>query len=112
VRGIDLLDSTPRQIYLQQQLGYPTPGYAHVPIIINAAGQKLGKQQYAKAVHSERPAQVLFHTLQALRQNPDADLANARPDAILAWAIANWKPQNLAGMRQLPEFEGAASPAV
>jgi glutamyl-Q tRNA(Asp) synthetase len=112
VRGIDLLDSTPRQIYLQQQLGFPTPTYAHAPVIVNADGQKLGKQQYAAAVDRERPAQVLFQTLRALRQNPDPSLANAQADAILAWGVANWAPQNLAGIRQIPEIEGSASPAV
>ena len=39
VRGSDLLDSTPRQIYLQQLLGYPTPSYCHLPVITNAAGR-------------------------------------------------------------------------
>ncbi|MEY4640774.1 MAG: hypothetical protein RLZZ227_768 [Pseudomonadota bacterium] len=112
VRGIDLLDSTPRQIYLQGQLGYPVPRYAHVPIIINAEGQKLGKQQYARPIERTQPGQVLFRTLQALRQHPVADLATASTDEMLAWAIANWKPQNLAGIRDLPEFEGSASPAV
>ena len=38
VRGSDLLDSTPRQIWLQQQLGYPTPHYGHLPIASNAEG--------------------------------------------------------------------------
>ena len=50
VRGADLLDSTPRQIYLQRLLGYPTPRYLHVPVIRNAAGEKLSKQTGAVAV--------------------------------------------------------------
>jgi glutamyl-Q tRNA(Asp) synthetase len=112
VRGIDLIDSTPRQIYLQQQLGYPTPRYAHVPIVVNADGQKLGKQQYAEAVDSARPGPVLFKTLQRLRQHPEPALARSAPAEILAWAIANWRPQNLAGLRQIPEIEGPSSPAV
>lgn len=112
VRGIDLIDSTPRQIYLQQRLGYATPRYAHVPIIVNAEGQKLGKQQYAAPVDATRPAAVLFHTLQRLRQHPEAALADAAPLDILAWAIAHWQPGNLAGMHTVPEIEGASSPAV
>ena len=50
VRGADLLDSTPRQIYLQRLLGVPTPRYLHVPVIRNAAGEKLSKQTGAVAV--------------------------------------------------------------
>jgi glutamyl-Q tRNA(Asp) synthetase len=106
VRGIDLIDSTPRQIFLQQQLGYPTPRYAHVPIVVNAEGQKLGKQQFAEAVDGSRPGPVLFKTLQRLKQDPDPSLAHAAPAEILAWAIAHWQPRNLAGIRQIPEIEG------
>lgn len=112
VRGIDLIDSTPRQIHLQQQLGLPTPRYAHVPVVVNAEGQKLGKQQYAEAVDPARPGPVLFKTLQRLRQHLEPALAHAAPAEILAWAIAHWQPQNLAGIKQIPEIEGPSSPAV
>jgi glutamyl-Q tRNA(Asp) synthetase len=50
VRGADLIDSTPRQIYLQRLLGVPTPRYLHVPVVRNAAGEKLSKQTGAVAV--------------------------------------------------------------
>ncbi|WP_233569219.1 tRNA glutamyl-Q(34) synthetase GluQRS [Leucobacter sp. OH1287] len=47
VRGADLLESTPRQIWLQQRLGYQTPEYAHVPLVVNACGQRLAKRDGA-----------------------------------------------------------------
>ena len=47
VRGADLLESTPRQILLQQLLGYPTPSYLHVPLVLNEAGQRLAKRDGA-----------------------------------------------------------------
>jgi glutamyl-Q tRNA(Asp) synthetase len=50
VRGADLLDSTPRQVYLQHLLGYPTPRYLHVPVLRNDAGEKLSKQTGALSI--------------------------------------------------------------
>ncbi|MHA4790844.1 glutamate--tRNA ligase family protein, partial [Klebsiella pneumoniae] len=50
VRGTDLIDSTPRQILLQQALGLPTPQYLHLPLLLDATGQKLSKSQAAVPV--------------------------------------------------------------
>ncbi len=50
VRGVDLIDSTARQIYLQRLLKVPTPRYLHVPVVRNANGEKLSKQTEARAV--------------------------------------------------------------
>ncbi|MCK4705968.1 MAG: tRNA glutamyl-Q(34) synthetase GluQRS, partial [Gammaproteobacteria bacterium] len=58
VRGIDLLDSTPRQIYLQQQLGYAQPDYLHLPLLIDQHGHKLGKSTGAAALDLSQP---VFH---------------------------------------------------
>lgn len=107
VRGIDLLDSTPRQLYLQRCLVLPTPVYAHIPVIINASGQKLGKQQYAAAIDTSQPGKALWSALQYLQQRPDPALVHENVDTILAWAIAHWRPAVLAGIQQLPERDPA-----
>ena len=65
VRGADLLDSTPRQIYLQRLLGVPTPRYLHVPVVRNANGEKLSKQTGALAIAPACEAEALAVLLQA-----------------------------------------------
>ena len=60
VRGADLLDSTPRQIYLQQALGLPQPRYLHVPVVVNELGEKLSKQTGATAFDNGAPAETLL----------------------------------------------------
>jgi glutamyl-Q tRNA(Asp) synthetase len=69
VRGADLLDSTPRQIYLQRLLGMPTPRYLHVPVVTNALGEKLSKQTGAMALDISKPLQELM-TAAAFLQLP------------------------------------------
>jgi glutamyl-Q tRNA(Asp) synthetase len=60
VRGADLLDSTPRQLYLQQVLGLPRPTYLHVPVVVNESGEKLSKQTGAQAFDNGAAPQQLL----------------------------------------------------
>ena len=76
VRGADLIDSTARQIFLQRLLGLPTPRYLHVPVAVNAAGEKLSKQTGAEPLDLSRPEQELRRALAFLGQ--PGDLAQAR----------------------------------
>jgi glutamyl-Q tRNA(Asp) synthetase len=102
VRGADLLNSTPRQIHLQRLLGVPVPCYMHLPVAVNAAGEKLSKQTLAQAVDVSQPVDGLWRALVFLRQNPPRELRTADLDKVWDWALANWRPEKLVGLRALP----------
>ena len=89
VRGADLLDSTPRQIWLQGLLGLPRLRYLHVPIATNAAGAKLSKQTLAPALREENAEAELRAALRFLGRNVPAEVG-LRPAEILAWAGERW----------------------
>jgi glutamyl-Q tRNA(Asp) synthetase len=95
VRGCDLLTASPKQIYLQQLLGYPTPRYLHVPVIIDQQGFKLSKQTLATAVDTHNPAQLIFDLLVLLKQQPPMELLTASIEDVLAWGIAHWQAKPL-----------------
>lgn len=95
VRGFDLLDATPKQIYLQQLLGLPRPGYMHVPIIIDEQGYKLSKQTQAMAVDLTSPNRVIFKLLSLLKQDPPIELEQTPVAEQLSWAIEHWNPDLL-----------------
>ena len=105
VRGADLLDSTPRQIYLQQVLGLPTPRYAHLPVAVNDQGEKLSKQTLARALDTQQPAREVTAALRFLGQAlPDDVLKTAVENptnlsAIWDWAIAHWDRARVAAQR-------------
>jgi glutamyl-Q tRNA(Asp) synthetase len=78
VRGADLLDSTPRQLWLQDQLGYPHPIYRHIPVVTNTFGQKLSKQTGAPALRREDKERDLEAARQFLLSN-DRPLVHPHP---------------------------------
>ena len=95
VRGADLLWNTPRQIHLQNLLGLPTPVYTHVPLITNAAGQKLSKQTLAPALPKRGCGAVLAQALAVLGHPPPAERVDAEPPELLAWASTHWQIENV-----------------
>lgn len=102
VRGADLLHSTARQILLQSVLGASTPHYLHLPIAVNAAGEKLSKQTLAPAVAAEQASATLLAVLEFLQQTPPPALQDASPVEILDWAVRHWHPASLRGCLRLP----------
>ena len=101
VRGYDLLDSTLKQAYLHQLLGYQLPSYMHVPIVVDQQGQKLSKQTFAQAVGDSNRSQTLWQLLVLLKQNPPQNLATAAVKDILEWAIQHWQPQKLTAISKI-----------
>lgn len=102
VRGIDLLDSTPRHIYLQHLLDFATPEYLHIPVAINPDGQKLSKLTGAKALDISRPGDLLFDAFRALSQAPPDSLATATPAELWEWLFDHWNPRRLVAKTSIP----------
>ncbi|MCB1738157.1 MAG: tRNA glutamyl-Q(34) synthetase GluQRS [Gammaproteobacteria bacterium] len=90
VRGSDLLDSTGRQIHLQRLLGYPTPGYVHLPVATDAQGCKLSKQTFAEALSDDNPVPSLCAALRFLGQPLPDVVAGSTLAEIWQWAIRHW----------------------
>jgi glutamyl-Q tRNA(Asp) synthetase len=99
VRGADLLASTPRQIHLQRVLGLPTPAYAHLPVALNEAGEKLSKQTLAWPVDASAPVPALHAALRFLGQPVSDDLRRATLRELWSWAFAHWR---LASVPRVP----------
>jgi glutamyl-Q tRNA(Asp) synthetase len=102
VRGADLIDSTPRQVYLQRLLGLPLPRYLHLPVALNAAGEKLSKQSLARALHGERPEEIVWDVLAFLGHAPPADMRGVGLTELWRWATENWDVSRIPRARSLP----------
>ena len=111
LRGCDLLDSTPRQIYLQQCLGLPRPEYAHIPIICNRAGEKLSKQTLAPALQSQDALENVFLALQYLGQQPPQSLLQGSLTTLWQWAFEHWDMRQVPHLRKLAWQQEASDSA-
>lgn len=87
VRGADLLDSTNRQICLQIALGFETPEYMHLPVVLSDDGKKLSKCTQADPVKQQEPADLLRLALEFLGQHPPRGLGL---EPLLDWSLNNW----------------------
>ena len=101
VRGVDLLDSTPRQMWLQECLGVPTPTYAHLPVAVNAAGEKLSKQTRAPAVDPRQGSRVLAEVMRFLGFDVPAGLRQAPLPEFWVWAQAAWSVAGVPKVRAI-----------
>jgi len=95
IRGYDLLESTPRQIFLQELLHYRRPRYAHIPVIVDAAGEKLSKQSFAQAIDAKQSKELTHAVLQLLGQSPPPLSDFATNTDQLRWAVQHWDIQSV-----------------
>jgi glutamyl-Q tRNA(Asp) synthetase len=118
VRGADLLDSTARQILLQQALDLPTPRYWHLPLLLDAPGHKLSKSLAALPVDAGAPVPVLRRLWELLGQPGTALDGIDDRDALLAAAQRSFNPGLLpradillpAGALSAPMLQNPPSP--
>ena len=101
VRGADLLDNTARQIWLGECLNVSRLSYCHIPLAMNAQGQKLSKQNLAKPLDLNHAPQLIQQALQALNQ-PNVDIDT--PQSMLAQAVAQWDLAHIPHQLELKDF--------
>lgn len=110
LRGIDLIDSTPWQVWIQTCLGTAQPRqpafhYAHLPVIVNHAGQKLSKQNHAPALDTRQASRLLYRALCALQQQPDPALQREPVSTLLEEALKNWQLSRITATAQIKEAD-------
>lgn len=88
IRGADLLESTPRQIIIAQQLNLPEPTYGHIRLAVNPSGQKLSKQSHALEIDTSSPLVLLRQALIALGQ--DTQNRAISVTQLLRSAVSSW----------------------
>lgn len=102
VRGADLLDNTPRQIYLQRLLGLAQPSYAHVPVLTEADGAKLAKSRRSVRLGANSPLPQLWSVFSLLGLAPPSSLSSATIADAWRWAIAQWNLERVPKRLDLP----------
>jgi glutamyl-Q tRNA(Asp) synthetase len=98
VRGADLVTSSLRQVHLMHRLGLPVPAYRHLPVLVDAQGRKLSKQNHAPPVNPADAPENLRRALACLGQAP---VEKADPPAMLRQAVADWDPDRIPSAREI-----------
>ncbi|TJY62369.1 tRNA glutamyl-Q(34) synthetase GluQRS [Sinimarinibacterium sp. CAU 1509] len=106
VRGADLLGSTFRQLQVMAALEFAPPQYRHLPVLLDARGLKLSKQNHADPLDERKPGANLARCLQWLGQQPPVSLLSASAQEVLNWGVAHWRSDAVATVRH-PTVEGA-----
>lgn len=102
IRGYDLLDSTPKQIHVANQLDYQPPSFGHFPVVLGADGTKLSKQAKSEAVPLADGLSVINRALTALGQpNPLSENLEQQ----LSAAITQWDRTRIPATTGIPLAE-------
>jgi glutamyl-Q tRNA(Asp) synthetase len=92
VRGADLLGSTARQVLLQRALGLAPPRYLHFPVVADASGEKLSKQNLARAVDPREGSRLVADALRFLGQR---EVMLDAPSRMLNEALSRWSVERV-----------------
>lgn len=106
VRGADLIEPTVRQIALYQRLAAAVPGYIHLPLALNAAGDKLSKQNHAAPLPDGDPRPTLAAALKFLRQPLPESWQDLPLTGLLSWAIEHWELSRVPVEAAVPTASG------
>jgi len=88
VRGEDLLSNTARQIHLQKILGYETPHYLHLPLVLDEHGEKLSKQTLASQINTQDEKCSLRELRKAAQHLGLRNLPDGESITIAEWLMA------------------------
>lgn len=102
VRGADLIEPTVRQISLYRHFGWQAPDYLHLPLALNAEGNKLSKQNHAPALPEGDPRPEIIRALMFLNQDVEQEWRALSIDDLLKQAVANWKPEKIQHSQMAP----------
>ena len=101
LRGVDLLDSSFRQIHVLDCLGRSRPGYGHLPVVVDEQGQKLSKSAGSAALDERQPGDNLLLALKLLEVPLPREMSGAPVNDILQRALTSWQTDRLARRRQV-----------
>lgn len=101
VRGADLIENTPQQIYLQQRLALPTPKYIHLPVAMHKNGRKLSKSHQDLALDLIPPQQALVKAARFLNQHIPDTLLQAPINEIWHYLLDHWNINTIPKQREL-----------
>ena len=95
VRGADLIEPTGRQISLYKTLEQKPVSYLHLPLVVDASGNKLSKQNHAKAISITEPKADLINAMQILGFTLGDDLQSATIEELINWGCEHWSVKQL-----------------
>lgn len=104
VRGADLLENTAEQLLLMQWLDLEPPGYAHLPVVVEASGVKLSKHNRATAIDNRCAPHNLAVVLSLLGLDAPLD----RVGTMLEWAVGKWEIARVPRATRLAGFYALA----